>query len=66
MIQEGHAHQEDHKCRRDAELEVGGTRAPVARENEGDPSLLQQQDVDMPVETPGESAFVKTWSGRCC
>ena len=48
-----------HKRRRDAELEVEGDRAPVVREEEGDPALLGQQDVEMPVEVSGESAFVK-------
>ena len=37
-------------------------RAPVARENEGDPARLEQQDVELPVEAPGESASVKRGS----
>ena len=46
----------------DVELEVGVDQAPAARENEGDPAPLEQQDVEMPVETPGESASVKRGS----
>ena len=37
-------------------------QAPAARENEGDPAPLEQQDVEMPVETLGESASVKRGS----
>ena len=36
-----------------------GDRAPVVREDEGDPTLLEQQDVEMPVEVSGGSASVK-------
>ena len=40
------------------ELEVEANRAPVARENESDPVPQEQQDVEMLVETPIESASV--------
>ena len=48
-----------HKRWRDAEPEVEGDWAPVEREVEDDPTLLEQQGVEIPVEVSGESAFVK-------
>ena len=48
-----------HKLRRDAESEVEAEGAPVVREDESEPAHLEQQDVEMPVEVPGESASVK-------
>ena len=51
-----------HKRRRDVEPEVEVDRAPVAGKNEGDPARVEQQDVEMPVETPVESASVKSGS----
>ena len=50
---------EVHKRRRDAEFEDDGDRALVAREDQGDPALLEQQDVEMLVEVSGESASVQ-------
>ena len=44
------------------EPEVDVDRAQVARENEGDPTLLEQQDVEILVGAPGESASVKRGS----
>ena len=55
---EGHERLQIHRCRRDVELEVRVDRAPVAREDDGDPAPLEQQDVEMPVDTPGEPAPV--------
>ena len=59
---QGHERLQVHKSRRDVEPEVELDRAPVARENEGEPALLEQQDVEIPLETPGESASVKCGS----
>ena len=59
---EGHECLQVHKRRRDVEPEVEVDRAPVARENEGDPALVEQQDVEMLVATPVESASVKCGS----
>ena len=56
---EGHERLQAHKRRRDVQLEVGANRAPVVREDEGDPALLERQDAEMPVEAPLESASVK-------
>ena len=47
---------------RDVEPEVELHHALVARENEGDPAPVEQQDVEMPVETPVESASVRRGS----
>ena len=44
------------------EPEIKENRAPVARENEGDPAPQERQDVEMPVEAPVESASVKRGS----
>ena len=60
---EGHERLQVHKRRRDVEPEIEASRAPVAKENEGDPAPLEQQDVEIRVETPGESASV---NGCCC
>ena len=38
--------------------EVGEARAPVAKENAGDPALLEQQDAEMPVDVPAECAML--------
>ena len=46
---EGHDRLQVHRRRRDVEPKVEVDRAPVARENEGDPALLERQDVEMPV-----------------
>ena len=43
-------------------LRLEWTRHPPARKNEGDPAPLEQQDVEMPVETLGESASLKRGS----
>ena len=51
-----------HKRRRDVEPEIEANRAPVARENKGDPAPQERQDVEMLVDTPGESASVKRGS----
>ena len=51
---ESHERLQVHKRRRDVEPEVEVDRAPVARENEGDPAPLERQDV--------ESASVKRGS----
>ena len=48
-----------HQRRRGVEREVGVDRAPVVREDEGDPALLEQQENETQVETPVESASVK-------
>ena len=55
---EGHERLQVHKRRRDAEPEVEWDQARVVRENEGDPALNEQQDVEMPVEVSGESVSV--------
>ena len=44
---EGHERLQVHKHRRDVESEVEVDRAPVARQNEGDPAPLERQDVEM-------------------
>ena len=59
---EGHERVQVHKRTRDVEPEVVVDWAPVARENEGDPAPVEQPDVEMPVETPVESACVKRGS----
>ena len=59
---EGHERLQAHKRRRDVEPEVEVDGAPVARENEGDPALVEQQYVEMPMDTPVESASVKRGS----
>ena len=47
---DGHEGLQIHNRRRDAKPEVKRDRASVVREHEGDPALLGQQDVEMPVE----------------
>ena len=59
---EGHERSQVHRRRRDVEPEVEVDWAPVATEKKGDPALVEQQDVEMPVETPVESASVKSGS----
>ena len=59
---ESHERLQFHKRRRDVELEVEVDRALVARVNEDDPAPVEQQDVEMLVETPVESASVKRGS----
>ena len=54
---EGHESLQVHK-RREVEREVVVDRASVAKENDGDPAPREQQDVEMSVETPVESASV--------
>ena len=44
------------------EPEIGANPAPFARENGGDPAHQERQDVEMPVETLGESGSVKRGS----
>ena len=43
---EGHERLQIHQRRRDEELEDEVDWAPVARENDGDPALVEQQDVE--------------------
>ena len=59
---EGHERLQAHKRGRDVEPEVEANRAPVARENEGDPTPQERQYVEMPVEALAESASVKRGS----
>ena len=59
---EGHERLQGHKRRRDVEPEIGANRAPVARENEGDPAPQEQQDVEILGEALVESASVKRGS----
>ena len=47
------------------ELEVRVDWAPVAREDDGDPAPLEQQDVEMPVDTPVRVRACVTWIRRC-
>ena len=46
---EGHERLQVYKRRRDVEPDVAVDGAPDARENEGDPAIMEQQDVEMPV-----------------
>ena len=59
---EGQERLQAHKRRRDVELEVEVDRAPVARENEGDPAPLGRHDVEILVEAPVGSASAKRGS----
>ena len=59
---EGHERLQVPKRRRDVDYEVEANWALVARENDGDLALLEQQDVEMPVEAFAESASVKRGS----
>ena len=56
---EGYESLQSHKRRRHVEPGIEANGAPVAMENEGLPAPRQQQDVEMPVEAPVESASVK-------
>ena len=51
---EGHERLQVDKCRQDVQPEVEWDRAPVAS-----PAPLEQQDIEMPLETSGEFASVK-------
>ena len=56
---DGHERLQVHKRRQCVEPEVEVDWALVAREKEGYPAPLEQQDVQMPVEAPGGWASVK-------
>ena len=59
---DGHERLQVRKRRRDVEPEVEVDWVPVARENEGNPAAVEQQDVEMTVETPVEPASVERGS----
>ena len=59
---EGHERLKFHKRRRDVEPEIEANRAPIGSENEGDPVLQEQREVEMPVEASVEFASVKRGS----
>ena len=60
---EGHERLQAHTRRQDVHQEIEANRAPVAREGEGDPALLERQDVEMPVEAPVGICICETWTG---
>ena len=63
---ERHERLQLHKRKRDVELDVDEARAPVVREIAGDPALLEQQDVEMPVEGIWRIRVCEMWSGCWC
>ena len=59
---EGHEPLQAHERRRDVEHEIEANREPVAGGNDFEPAPQEQQDVEMAVEAPAESASVKRGS----